>query len=128
MSGVIGDISNYGCPLAKKEIPKRFEFATRKISFEKGNALLKVSFLPMLDEVANILKEYPDYNLRIGGHADGIEKNPTTISQTRADVVKSYLSGKGVGDSRTVTTAFSKTRPASSNATKPAEDKTEERN
>jgi len=113
---VIGDISNYGCPLAKKEIPKRLEFATRKISFEKGNALLKVSFFPMLDEVANILKEYPDYNLRIGGHADGIEKNPTTISQTRADVVKSYLSGKGVGDSRTVTTGFSKTRPAASNA------------
>jgi len=113
---VIGDITNYGCPLAKKEIPKRFEFATRNISFEKGNALLKASFLPMLDEVANILKEYPDYNLRIGGHADGIEKDPTTISQTRADVVKSYLQGKGVGESRTVTTGFSKTRPAASNA------------
>jgi len=114
--GVIGDITNYGCPLAKKEIPKRLEFATRKISFEKGNALLKVSFFPMLDEVANILKEYPDYNLRIGGHADGIEKDPSTISQTRADVVKSYLLGKGVGNSRTVTTGFSKTRPAASNA------------
>jgi len=113
---VIGDVTNYGCPLAKKEIPKRLEFATRKISFEKGNALLKVSFFPMLDEVANILKEYPDYNLRIGGHADGIEKDPTTISQTRADVVKSYLLGKGVGDSRAVSTGYSKTRPAASNA------------
>jgi outer membrane protein OmpA-like peptidoglycan-associated protein len=66
--GVIGDISNLrmSC-LQKKEIPKRLQFATRKISFEKGNALLKVSSYPMLDEVANILKEYPDYNLRIGG-------------------------------------------------------------
>jgi len=114
--GVIGDVSNYGCPVAKKEIPKRLQFATRRISFEKGNALLKVSSYPMLDEVANILKEYPDYNLRIGGHADGIEKNPTTISESRADAVKSYLLGKGVADSRTATTGFSKTRPAASNA------------
>ena len=92
------------------------QFATRKISFEKGNALLKTSSYPMLDEVANILKEYPDYNVRIGGHADGIEKNPTTISESRADAVKSYLLSKGVADSRTATTGFSKTRPASSNA------------
>lgn len=114
--GVIGDISNNGCPLVKKEIPKRLQFATRRVSFEKGNALLKTSSYPMLDEVANILKEYPDYNLRIGGHADAVEKNPTTISQSRADVVKSYLMGKGVSESRTATTGFSKTRPATSNA------------
>jgi outer membrane protein OmpA-like peptidoglycan-associated protein len=114
--GVIGDINNNGCPLVKKEIPKRLQFATRRISFEKGNALLKTTSYPMLDEVANILKEYPDYNLRIGGHADAIEKNPTVISQSRADVVKSYLMGKGVYESRTATTGFSKTRPVTSNA------------
>jgi len=114
--GVIGDASNYGCPIAKKETPKRLEFATRKINFEKGNALLKTSSYPMLDEIANILKEYPDYNVRIGGHADGVEKNPTTISESRADAVKSYLLSKGVANSRTATTGFSKTRPAASNA------------
>ncbi len=114
--GVIGEVSNYGCPVAKKEIPKRLKFATRRIAFEKGNALLKVTSYPMLDEVANILYEYPDYNLRIGGHADAVEKNPTTISQSRADAVESYLLSKGVADSRTVTTGFSKTRPLTSNA------------
>ncbi len=114
--GVIGEVSNNGCPVAKKEIPKRLQFATRRISFEKGNAILKTSSFPMLDEVANILKEYPDYNLRIGGHADAVEKNPTTISQSRADAVKSYLLSKGVAESRTATTGFSKTRPATSNA------------
>ncbi len=65
--GVIGDVKNNGCPLVKKEIPKRLQFATRRISFQKGNAILKTTSYPMLDEVANILKEYPDYNLRIGG-------------------------------------------------------------
>jgi outer membrane protein OmpA-like peptidoglycan-associated protein len=114
--GVIGDASNYGCPVAKKEIPKRLQFATRKVSFEKGNALLNISSYPMLDEVANILKEYPDYNLRIGGHADAVEKDHSTISQSRADAVNSYLLGKGVPHSRTATTGFGKTRPVASNA------------
>lgn len=115
---VIGDAANNGCPatVVKKEIPKRLKFATRRISFEKGNALVKTTSYPMLDEVANILNEYPDYNLRIGGHADAIEKNPTTLSVSRADAVKSYLLSKGVTESRTVTTGFSKTRPISSNA------------
>lgn len=114
---IMGDASNNGCPLVKKEIPKRLKFATRRISFEKGNALVKVSSYPMLDELANILIEYPDYNLRIGGHADAVEKNPSVLSQSRADAVKSYLLSKGVTESRTATTGFSKTRPLSSNAT-----------
>ena len=113
---IMGDAANNGCPVVKKEVPKRLKFATRRISFEKGNALVKVSSYPMLDEVANILNEYPDYNLRIGGHADAVEKNPTTLSQSRADAVKSYLLSKGVAESRTATTGFSKTRPITSNA------------
>lgn len=113
--GVIGVISNYGCPVVKKEVPKRLQFATRRVMFESGNALVKSTSHPMLDEVANILKEYPDYNLRIGGHTDGMEKNPTTVSQSRADAVMSYLTGKGVAESRIALTGYGKTRPAGSN-------------
>ncbi len=115
--GVIGDANNNGCPVAKKEVPKRLQFATRRINFEPGNALVKVSSYPMLDEIANILNEYPDYNLRIGGHTDAVEKNMTTLSQSRVDAVKSYLLSKGVAESRIVSTGFGKTRPMTSNAT-----------
>ncbi len=112
-----GDASNNGCPaVIKKEVPKRMNFATRKINFESGNALIKVASYPMMDEVANILKEYPDYNLRIGGHTDSYEKKPTTLDQSRIDAAKSYLLGKGVAESRIVTAGYGKTRPVSSNA------------
>ncbi len=114
--GVIGVASNYGCPVVKKEVPKRLQFATRRVMFNSGNAVIKTSSYSMLDEVANILKEYPDYNLRIGGHTDGIEKNPTTVSQSRADAVMTYLTGKGVADSRISINSYGKTRPAGSNA------------
>jgi len=115
---VKGDASNNGCPVVKKDAPapKRMQFASRKINFESGNALIKVASYPMLDEVANILNEYPDYNLRIGGHTDSYEKNAATLSQSRIDATKSYLLGKGVPESRIVSAGYGKTRPVTSNA------------
>ncbi len=115
--GVIGEVSNNGCPVAKKEAPKRLQFATRRVSFDSKNALVKVSSNPMLDEVASILSGYPDYNLRIGGHSDGLEKDPLVLSQSRADAVRSYLLGKGVAESRISSTGYGKTRPMLSNGT-----------
>jgi len=114
---VMGDAANNGCPVAKKETPKRLQFAARRINFESKNALVKVASYPMLDEVANILKEYPDYNLKIGGHTDALEKDAATLSQSRIDAVKSYLLSKGVAESRISMTGYGKTRPVSSNAT-----------
>ena len=117
---VAGDASNNGCPVIKKETPpapKRLQFATRRINFESKNALVKVASYPMLDEVANILKEYPDYNLKIGGHTDGLEKDAVTLSQSRADAVRSYLLSKGVAESRLTMTGYGKTRPMASNTT-----------
>ena len=113
---VKGDPANNGCPVIKKDAPKRLEFATRKINFESGNSLIKVASNPMMDEVANILKEYPDYNLRIGGHTDSYEKNTEALCQSRVEAAKSYLLGKGVPESRMVTAGYGKTRPVSSNA------------
>lgn len=114
---IAGDASNNGCPVIKKDTPKRMLFASRKINFDSKNALVKTTTYPMLDEVVNILKEYPDYNLKIGGHTDALEKNPLTLSQSRIDAVKSYLLSKGVSESRLVTAVYAKTRPVTSNIT-----------
>lgn len=113
---VMGDAANNGCPEVKKEVPKRLKFATRRIAFESGNALVKENSYQMLDEIVNILNEYPDYNLRISGHTDAIEKTPVTLSQARVDAVKEYLMSKGVANSRVIVTGYGKTRPLGSNA------------
>jgi OmpA-OmpF porin, OOP family len=113
---IMGDPGNNGCPLAKKEAPKRLQFAARQINFETKNALVKVSSYTMLDEVASILNGYPDYNLRLGGHTDALEKDPATLSQSRVDAVKSYLLSKGVPESRMDAAGYGKTRPMSTNA------------
>ena len=127
---VMGDATNGGCPVVVKEIPKavpkRLQFAQRKILFETSIGTIKESSYPMLDEVAAILKEYTDYTLKISAHTDALEKNPGTtkkgatnlpLSQTRADVVKSYLLGKGVPASRIETWGYGSSRAVSSNKT-----------
>lgn len=113
---VMGDVANNGCPAVKKEAPKRLKFATRRVNFETKIASVPASSYSMLDEIANILNEYPDYNLRISGHTDGLEKDPATLSQSRVDAVKSYLLSKGVPESRIVTSGYGKIRPMGSNA------------
>jgi OOP family OmpA-OmpF porin len=114
--GIIGEAANNGCPVVKKEAPKRLQFAARQVSFDTKNALVKTTSYPMLDEVASILNGYPDYNLRIGGHADAIEKDPAILAQSRVDAVKSYLLSKGVAESRVNAVGFGKTRPQTTNA------------
>lgn len=109
---VKGEASNNGCPVVKVA-PKRLQFAPRKVSFASANALVTAASYPMLDEVANILKEYPDYNLRISGHTDAVEKNATTLAESRAEAIKSYLLGKGVEESRIISSGYGNTRPIS---------------
>ncbi|MEO7313422.1 MAG: thrombospondin type 3 repeat-containing protein [Chitinophagaceae bacterium] len=129
---VMGDASNHGCPVIKeipKAVPKRLEFAPRTINYESGIAALKAGSYPMLDEVANLAKDYPDYTLRITAHTDAVEKMPGTVStrkkpvpntplsESRLDAVKSYLLGKGVPESRMETMAYGSDKPVGSNKT-----------
>lgn len=112
---LLGDAGNFGCPLMKKDIPKRLLFAARRVNFDSKNALVKTTSYPMLDEVVSILNSYPDYDLKISGHTDSYEKDPTTLSQSRSDAVRSYLLSKGVAESRIVSNSYGKTRPMGTN-------------
>jgi outer membrane protein OmpA-like peptidoglycan-associated protein len=116
---VKGDGNNNGCPEVKKDVAKRLQFAARGINFETGNATLKPSSYPMLDEVVAILNEYVDYDLKMGGHTDNVGNDASnlTLSQSRVDAVKSYLISKGVSDSRIVATGYGETMPIGDNAT-----------
>ena len=114
-----GPASNNGCPEVKEEVKKRLNFATRGIFFETGKANLKPESFPSLDEIVSIINEYPDYNLRIGGHTDnvGTDASNLTLSQARMDAVKSYLVTKNVSESRLEAQGFGESRPIATNKT-----------
>ncbi len=114
-----GQGSPNGCPPVKVEVKKRLQFAARGINFETGKAVLTMASAPMLDEIVSIMKEYTDYNLKIGGHTDNVGKDETNfkLSQARVDAVKSYLAAKGVALNRMEATGYGASKPIAPNTT-----------
>ena len=114
-----GPASNRGCPEIKESIQKRLRFATRGIYFETDKAVIKQQSYSMLDEIVDILNQYPDYDIRLSGHTDNVGNDAynLTLSQNRVDAVMQYLSEKGIRASRMEATGYGKTRPIATNNT-----------
>jgi len=74
----------------------------------------------VLDRVAEILKKYPDYKLKVSGYTDnqGGEKTNKILSVTRAFNVKRYLVyQKDIPLSRIISNGYSSAKPIADNST-----------
>lgn len=69
------------------------------VNFKMGSTNQLESGAEQLDNLAAILKAYPDAKIKIGGYTDkkGDEAVNQKISKARAEYIKSQLSAKGVG-------------------------------
>ena len=69
------------------------------LNFNTGNATLLPESEKQLDNIAEILKAFPDAKIKIGGYTDasGDAAANKKLSQGRADVAKSGLDKRGVG-------------------------------
>lgn len=114
-----GTAKNYGCPEIKAETKQVFEKALHGVQFQTGKAVIKTSSYGILNEVADIMVQNPDYHLLINGHTDsqGSEASNLTLSQKRADAVKNYLGRKGVSADRITANGFGETQPIADNET-----------
>jgi outer membrane protein OmpA-like peptidoglycan-associated protein len=67
------------------------------VPFESGSYELKLGYLNYLDEVAQVIRKYPNSRVYIEGHAyhEGTALEALLLSQNRADAVLSYLVEKG---------------------------------
>ncbi len=112
-----GPISNKGCPEIKKEDKEVLNFATQAVQFETGKtSLLKASY-PVLDQVLEVLKKYPNYNCSIDGHTDSVGEpaNNQKLSEGRAKVCKDYLISKGIPADRLTSTGYGESKPIADN-------------
>jgi OmpA-OmpF porin, OOP family len=116
---VAGPASNQGCPEIKDEVKKRLAWAASNILFESGKSILKASSLKVLDEVASILQDYPDYNVSVEGHTDsqGDDAMNQKLSEDRAKAAADYLVSKGVAAARVTSKGFGESTPIADNAT-----------
>jgi OOP family OmpA-OmpF porin len=117
---VAGPASNNGCPVAvKEEAKKRLAFAAKALEFETGKATIKQKSYEALNDIAQLLKEYPDYIITIDGYTDNVGKpeNNVTLSKERAEAVEDYFVSKGVSGDRITANGHGAVSPIVSNKT-----------
>ena len=71
-----------------------------KVNFKIGSATeLEAGSQVQMDNLLAILKAFPEAKVKIGGYTDktGVEADNIKLSQSRADFIKNWLAGKGVG-------------------------------
>ncbi len=88
-----------------------FKFATAEISGADP--------IPVLEDVARIMKERPDMRVKITGHTDNIgsDESNMALSMRRAEAIKTYLVNRGVGADRLMTDGKGESSPIDTNDT-----------
>lgn len=94
------------------EIKERIQFAT-------GKATLLPASTPVLNDVAQVMKDAPNLHIRVEGHtdADGEEPFNLKLSQERAAAVKTYLESQGIASARLEAIGYGETSPIDTNRT-----------
>lgn len=87
------------------------------ITFKTGSPDLNADFFRVLDSVGLVVDEYKKTLVVIAGHTDnvGSDQSNQSLSQSRAEAVGRYMSGKGVATERMVITGYGESRPVTSN-------------
>jgi outer membrane protein OmpA-like peptidoglycan-associated protein len=90
-----------------------------RLNFETGSTKLSDDSSDQLDNIAAILKAYPDVNMKIGGYTDntGDAAANMKLSQTRADAVRAALVSRGIAGSRLSAEGYGDAHPIADNST-----------
>lgn len=94
--------------------------SVQKIQFEAESATLRESEFAKLQQIAQILKAYPDNDIMVSGHTakSSIGRPAQPLSEERAEAVAEYLVQLGVRSRDHIfTQGFGDTRPISPNDT-----------
>lgn len=90
-----------------------------RVYFQHNSNELTPEAYAVLEQTARILEKDPDVAVRIRGYTDasGNYGYNVKISEFRANIVKTYLVGKGIGDARASTFGMGPANPIADNET-----------
>jgi outer membrane protein OmpA-like peptidoglycan-associated protein len=93
--------------------------APESITFDTSRADVKPQFTPVLTQMAQSIRQYPGTVVQVEGHTDstGSAGFNQTLSDNRADAVRSTLIRNGVEPSRIAAVGYGESRPVASNDT-----------
>ena len=114
-----GSEKNYGCKEKQLVVITRNQLKILDVvHFETGKARIKSRSHKLLDNVAAVLGKHPEIKrIRVEGHTDdkGDDAFNKDLSQKRAESVRAYLVGKGIGEDRLEATGFGEEKPIAEN-------------
>ncbi len=102
---------------AQEELKRALEL--NKVEFKYGSSMLLGNSATVLDHVADIILQHPEFSYEIQGHTDahGNEDYNVKLSTMRAEAVKKYLVEKGVGEDILTAKGFGSSMPIADNST-----------
>ena len=117
-------VDDKGCPIPVSEYYQQFideKSVSVPIQFDSGKATIKAESEDYLRRVGAVLADWPAAKVEIGGHTDsqGAEKFNETLSKSRADAVKKWLTTNYpaiIGDNLS-TKGYGEGKPIASNDT-----------
>lgn len=89
------------------------------VLFDTGRAELKEGSLNNLSKLSAFLNRYPDRKVQIEGHTDSIGSSDSNqgLSERRANSVRRYLEGQGIGSDRLTASGLGEHSPVTDNDT-----------
>ncbi|CAM3825809.1 OmpA family protein [Mucilaginibacter galii] len=97
--------------------PPKPDFNFKNIQFEFNSAVLKTGSYEILDKAAAEIKKDPSARFVINGHssAEGTAAHNLSLSEDRANSVKSYLVNAGVNGANLVVKGYGESMPLTTN-------------
>lgn len=91
--------------------------APENITFDTNRADIKPQFKPVLNQLAQSIRQYPGTVVQVEGHTDstGSAAYNQTLSENRAASVRSHLIQQGVEANRVLAVGYGMSRPIADN-------------
>jgi len=114
-----GSANNGGCPEITTQDRSVLDLAMRAVQFDTGKATIKSESYSILNQIADIMNRYPNYNLSIEGHTDNVGSADINqrLSEKRAKATYNYLIQRGISSSRLSYIGYGEVSPISDNNT-----------
>ena len=104
----------------KNKVPdKTTWFSFDRLHFETGSARIQPESQEQIDNIAKILKAYPQVNIKIGGYTDNVGQPASNLklSQSRAEAVRNAIQQQGIDASRLAAEGYGEQHPVADNTT-----------
>jgi OOP family OmpA-OmpF porin len=98
---------------------KKPNYTFSNIQFEFNTAVLKTNAYPILDKTAMEMKMDPSAKFYLKGYAsiEGTEAHNMSLSEDRANSVKTYLINSGINSNNIIAKGFGTSNPIGDNST-----------